>query len=256
MTLLVTLIILTFAVCGYMTAWFFVARVTDRTDVVDSAWGLGFIYIAWLAFGIAPQHTGPKTLAACFVSIWGLRLFLHIFSRTIHKSEDYRYVAYRQKWGVSFWSKAYVRIFLVQGLLLLAISSVTIAIMQSDLTGSTALTQLGFIIWAFGIAFEAISDWQLRQFMRTKRAGDILSTGLWRYSRHPNYFGEVTAWWGGALVAVGLGEWWGIIGALLITFLITMVSGIPPLERHYQDNPAYSAYKKRTSIFFPQLPRH
>lgn len=255
MTLLVTLIALVTAVWGYMTAWFVLARLSNRTDVVDSAWGLGFVYLAWLFYAITEYRTSVKFWAAVFVSIWGLRLFAHITSRNLHKSEDYRYVAYREKWGDAYWQTAYTRIFMVQGILLALISVSTIAIMEANHPVTAWLAIAGFGLWGIGILFEAISDWQLRRFIRTKQPKQIMTTGLWRYSRHPNYFGEVVAWWGAAVVALSLGQWWGILGALTITLLITKVSGIPPLEKHYAGNKAFEAYKKRTSVFVPMPPK-
>lgn len=244
------------AVWAYMTAWFMIARLFDRADVIDSAWGLGFIFVAWLAWWKYGSHgVGLQLLAAEFVSLWGLRLSTHIFLRNRKKSEDYRYVEYKQRWGDRFWQQAYFRIFLVQGVLLLAISLATIAIVVADRPAWRWLAIIGFIVWAAGIVIEAEADAQLAKFVKQKRPGQIMTSGLWRYSRHPNYFGEITVWWGAALVAISFWQWWGIIGAIVISLLITRVSGIPPLEKHYQGNKAYEAYKRRTSVLVPLPPK-
>jgi len=255
MNLLDTFLWLALAVWLYMSAWFVVAKVTNRADVVDSAWGLGFIYAAWLAWWVNGRQQDITLLAAAFVSLWGLRLFLHIFTRNVRKSEDYRYVQFRRKWGKLFWPQAYLRIFILQGVLLLLISTTTIAIMTRHLLAWHPLAIAGFAIWALGIIFEGEADAELRNFVKTKKSGEIMQKGLWRFSRHPNYFGEITTWWGAALVAISVGQYWGVIGALAITFLITKVSGIPPLEKHYASNKAYEKYKRHTSVLIPLPPK-
>lgn len=256
MSLLAIFLTLLLAVWAYMTLWFGLARITQRTDLVDSAWGLGFIYIAWLAWALQDSTFSLiKLMAAAFVSLWGLRLFVHIFSRNVRKKEDdHRYLVYREKWKANYWLTAYVKIFLLQGVLMLAISTTTIAIMTSSHSSLHWLAIVGFAIWGVGIVAEAEADNELSKFVKTKKPGEIMTKGLWRYSRHPNYFGEITSWWGAAIVALSLQQWWGIIGALLITFLITKVSGIPPLEKHYAGNKVFQEYKKHTSVLVP-LPR-
>lgn len=255
MSLFHIFILLALAVWMYMTVWFMVARFTARSDVIDSAWGLGFIFVAWIAWAGNGKSVGIKLLAAEFVTLWGLRLFLHIFTRNIHKNEDHRYEAYRHKWGRWFWPQAYFKLFLLQGLLLLVISTTTVAIMTATHTMWLWLAVVGFVVWAVGMIIEAEADAELRKFIRTKKPNEIMTTGLWRYSRHPNYFGEIASWCGAALVAISLGQWWGIIGTLVIAFLIIRVSGVPPLEKHYASNKAYQKYRKHTSVLVPWLPR-
>jgi steroid 5-alpha reductase family enzyme len=116
------------------------------------------------------------------------------------------------------------------------------------------VTILGFVIWVVGIAYEAVADYQLRVFIKSKKPGEIMQRGLWRNSRHPNYFGELASWWGAAAVGLSLQQWWAVIGAGVITVLITKISGIPLLEQHYATNPAFQKYKKHTSVLIP-LPR-
>ncbi len=246
--------LLAVAVLSYMTAWFVLARVVQRTDAVDSAWGLGFVFVAWTAFIATGNHHFTTILAAVFVTVWGVRLCTHITKRNWHKEEDYRYQAYRKKWGERFWVQAYFRIFLVQGLLLSLISLPVIGIMHVG-GEINAVAIVGFAVWLFGMTFEAMGDYQLQQFLKTRKKGEIMQRGLWKYSRHPNYFGEITVWWGAAIVAAGYRQWWGVIGALVITILITKVSGIPPLEKHYADNPDYQKYASHTSILVPLPPR-
>jgi steroid 5-alpha reductase family enzyme len=231
---------LLFAALGYMTAWYLVARITNRTDVIDTAWGLGFVYLAWLTWRLWESPGGVPLVIVIFVTIWGLRLSLHLFTRTIHHPEDRRYVDYRRKWKDMFWVNAYLRIFVLQGLLLLALMPLAV---------------VGFLVWGVGIICETVADYQLRSFVKTKKKGEIMQTGLWRYSRHPNYFGELASWWGAAIVSLSLHQWWAVIGALTITLLITKVSGIPLLEKHYEDNKTFQKYKKHTSVLIPLPPR-
>jgi len=246
---------LVLAIWAYMTLWFLLARLLQRSDAVDTAWGLGFVVVVWLAWLIASRHADIHLLAVGLVSLWGLRLAVHITQRNRKKTEDYRYVRYWEKWGDNYWLRAYLRIFLTQGLLVLIISTPLVGIMHSQHVDSSLVAVTGVIVWAAGIVFEAEADNELARFIKTKKPGQIMTKGVWRYSRHPNYFGEVIAWWGAAIVALSMGQWWGIIGAITITILITKVSGIPPLERHYVGNKNFEAYKRRTSIFVPLPPR-
>ncbi len=256
MSLIVTFTGLFIAVVGYITTWFVIARLSNRTDVVDTAWGLGFVYLALVAWLMQGHPTGIPLISLLFVAAWGFRLALHIGSRNFRNAEDdYRYQEFRQKWQPNYWSMAYLRIFLLQALLVLVIGSSAVASILDGHPALKVVAVLGYVVWGVGIVVEAIADWQLRRFVATKKSGQIMQTGLWRYSRHPNYFGEITSWWGAAIVALSLQQWWGIVGALVITLLITKVSGIPPLEKHYADNPAFQKYKRRTSVLIPLPPK-
>ena len=257
MDALVFCISLSVVILTYMTAWYGVALYTHRYDVVDSAWGIGFVLVAWVSLGLRANFGLLQLVSALFVSIWGFRLFAHIANRNWRKHEDdHRYQALRDAWGAAEKRKAYTNVFLLQGLLFAVISTPMVAIAFSH-RHPNAVSYIGWIIWLFGIAFEATADRQLATFLAHRPAGShqIMNRGLWRYSRHPNYFGEVTTWWGAAVVACSAGGWWGIVGAVVITVLITKVSGIPPLEKHYAGNTAYAAYSRSTSVLFPLPPK-
>jgi steroid 5-alpha reductase family enzyme len=238
---------------AYMCIWFALALLLKRRDVVDSAWGLGFVLLAWVAYTVKNNETWVALAAALLVTAWGLRLFLHITTRNWKKSEDYRYAQLGKLTNAKFWLKTFTNVFLLQGVLMLVISLPVIGIMYTSSEPAWALVFIGMALWAFGIVFEAVADYQLRVFLRSKKG--IMQTGLWKYSRHPNYFGESVTWWGAALVATAFGQWWGIAGAIVITLLVTRISGVPLLEKRYADNPEFQAYAKRTSIFFPLPPR-
>jgi len=256
MSLFAVWVILTLAVLVYVTAWFELAQYLDRIDAVDSAWGLGFVYVAMLSILLQFQYDSLTLTAGFLVALWGLRLFWHITARNLSKDEDGRYAAYRTRWGKSLWRKVFTNIYLVQGALILIISTPIVAIAASPGRAWTLPVKLGFLIWITGIGFETLADYQLRHFLKSKpRKHTIMQTGLWRYSRHPNYFGEVVTWFGAAVVAAGVGQWWGFIGFATITFLILKVSGIPPTEKRHEHDKAYQAYSRKTSVFLPLPPK-
>lgn len=242
-------------VATYMSLWYCLALYSRRYDVVDSAWGLGFILIAWVSLALRGNFAAVQVMSAMLVSLWGLRLSLHIGSRNWRKStDDHRYQAMRDRWGKRANQLAFFHIFLLQGALMLLVSTPMIAIAFTRQTANI-ISYIGWAVWLFGIVYEAVADRQLATFIthREKGSHTIMDKGLWKLSRHPNYFGEVTAWIGAAIVAVSLSAWWGIVGAIVITFLITKISGIPPLERHYNGNEEYEAYRKRTPVLIPRL---
>jgi steroid 5-alpha reductase family enzyme len=187
------------------------------------------------------------------VSIWGLRLTWHIFVRNRGKSEDYRYLAWRKEWGKWFYIRSYFQVYLLQGLFLFLIVSPVLLINKNAGGSLELLDFLGVIVWLIGFYFEVVGDAQLARFIKNpENKGKLMQDGLWAYTRHPNYFGEVTQWWGIWLIAISTpGGWLGIIGPITITFLILKVSGIPMLEQKMEKNPAFESYKKRVSMFFP-----
>lgn len=237
-----------------MTVWFALAIILKRRDIVDSAWGLGFITVAITAYAQRNNESIVSTLALGLVSLWGLRLFVHITTRNWKKKEDYRYAQLGELNSARFWLKTYTNVFLLQGLLMIIISFPVIAIMYSQKEPEYLIASIGVIVWLYGIIFESIGDFQLRKFIGSGKKG-VMQTGLWQYTRHPNYFGEITAWWGAAIIALSFGQWWGILGAFTITILITKISGIPLLEKRYADNKLYQTYSAKTSKLIPLPPR-
>ena len=225
-----------------------------RLDSLDSAWGLGFVYLAVISLVIMDNYETIPLIALLLVSIWGSRLFAHITARNMKKQEDARYAVYRKKFANNLNISVFTKLYLTQGALILIISTASVAAIISD-DFIQPLATIGLIVWAFGIFYEAIADFQLRRFIRLK-AGKIMTGGLWKYSRHPNYFGEITAWSGAGLVAVSAGQYWGLIGPIIITYLLTRVSGIPLLEQKYKNDKSYQDYKKITSVLIPLPPKH
>lgn len=245
---------LALALFSYMTLWFVISILKKRNDLADVAWGLGFVFMSWFSLFLG----SPKpisSLVCLLVTIWGLRLSLHIYRRNHGKPEDSRYATWRKEWK-HFYLQSYLQVFLLQGFLLFLIS-LPIFFLNFHRTGdSSLLLVLGFITWLFGFTFEAVSDWQLKQFIQNpQNNGKIMNQGLWHYSRHPNYFGEVTLWWGIFLISFSqTSNLFSILGPLTISTLILFVSGIPLLEKKYQGRPEYEEYKKSTSVFFPLPP--
>lgn len=243
----------------YMTIWYGISQIVRRSDVADIAWGLGFAVTAWAAYILGSPDTIPALIINIFVTIWGLRLSIHIFLRNKDKPEDARYVKMRESWGTAALWKTYVRVFLTQGLLLLLIAAPVVFANQLHVAEVifTPWQLLGIIIWIVGFIFESVGDYQLKRFINNPdNRGKLMTKGLWRYTRHPNYFGEVVQWWGIFLLSVAtLPAVIGIIGPITITILILKVSGIPMLERKMQQNPNFSAYAQRTNKFWPWPPR-
>lgn len=246
---------LALALLGYMTVWFIISIIKKRNDVADVAWGLGFVLIAWLSLFLS-SFSLKAVVVNGLITVWGLRLASHIYNRNKNKTEDSRYLEWRKNWK-NFYLRSYFQVFLLQGVLLYLISIPVIFINQSVSKGFGTIEILGLTIWAIGFYFESTGDKQLKEFISNpKNKGKLMDRGLWRYSRHPNYFGEVTQWWGIFIVALSIsGSLFTVVGPLTITILILFVSGIPLLEKKYSGRPDFEAYKKRTSVFFPLPPK-
>lgn len=242
---------LALSVIAYITLWFIVSVIKKRNDVADIAWGLGFVLIAWLSFLMSGFSIKAFSIN-CLVTVWGVRLALHIYNRNKDKPEDSRYFKLRNTWR-NFYLRSYLQIFILQGALLFLVSIPVMFINNSNSNNFGLLEIVGFIIWGIGFYFESTGDRQLKEFISNPlNKGKLMESGLWRYSRHPNYFGEVTQWWGIFIIALSLpGSFFTIIGPLTITILILFVSGVPILEKKYSGRPDFEEYKKRTSIFFP-----
>jgi steroid 5-alpha reductase family enzyme len=241
------------AVLVFMTAVFLIALLFKDNSIVDVAWGLGFILVALTSFLLRPGFETRHVVILVLVAVWGLRLALHIFLRNRGRGEDFRYAKWRRDWGRWFIPRSFLQIFMLQGVFMLIIASPVILIIHSSRKGLTVLDGLGAALWLFGFLFEAVGDFQLKSFKRDLGSrGKIMTSGLWRYTRHPNYFGEAALWWGVFLIALSVpGGVVGIISPLTISFLLLKVSGVTMLEKKYSGNEEFAAYARRTSAFFP-----
>ncbi len=240
----------------YMSLCFVVSLIRKRNDVADVAWGLGFVLMTGASFFLSGDSGIRGMLVGVLVSIWGLRLAWHIHRRNKGKAEDYRYLAWRKEWGKWFYIRSYFQVYLLQGLFLFLIVSPVLLINKNAGPSLVLLDFLGVAVWLVGFYFEALGDAQLARFIKNpENKGKLMQSGLWAYTRHPNYFGEVVQWWGLWLIALSVpGAWLGIVGPMTITFLILKVSGVPMLEKKLEGNPEFAEYKRKTSIFIP-LPR-
>lgn len=239
----------------YMTIVYLIALKKDDLSIIDVGYGPGFV-VAGTAQMIVSNNISVHFIAVyILIAIWAMRLALQIGIRKLGKGEDFRYTKMRKDFGKNWKIISYIKVFLFQGLIILLIESPLFFIAQSDGIQTGILFYTGIIVWAIGFFFESISD--LQKFVFKKRGNKgIIRTGLWKYSRHPNYFGEITLWWGIFLIALetSLGCF-SLISPVLITTLLIMFSGIPLLEKRYKDNPEYQEYKKRTSILIPWFPK-
>jgi steroid 5-alpha reductase family enzyme len=249
---------LLFALAPMLPLWLLSLARRDAS-LVDLWWGPG---IAWIAFATArvfpDGDPARRELAFGLAAVWGLRLGIHLLWRSRGRGEDFRYRALRARAGGRFWWQSLFSVFLLQGVLQWAVSlPVQLALLRPS-GGLGALDALGALLFAVGFAFETVADRQLARFRADPaNAGRVLDSGLWRLSRHPNYFGDCLAWWG--LGAIGLsvpGGALGLAGPLLLTFLLLRVSGVPLLEGHLAERrPGYADYVRRTSAFLPRPPR-
>lgn len=241
------------AVFLYMLFLFLVALLKKDNSIVDIAWGGGFILVAVLTFFLNGDQNLRSLIVTCLVVIWGSRLALYIFVRHWGKGEDFRYAKWRKEWGQWFVLRSFFQIFILQGLLLLIISYSVILINHSSKEGVGILDIVGVLVWFIGFFFEAVGDYQLSKFKKNpENKGRIMKYGLWRYTRHPNYFGEAVMWWGIFLTALSVRfGWTAVISPLVITFLLLRVSGVIMLEKKYKENDEYAAYARETSAFLP-----
>jgi steroid 5-alpha reductase family enzyme len=252
-----SLLTATISVFAFMTIAFIISVLRKRNDSADTAWGLGFILVALITLITNGHFYEKQLLVTSLVVIWGLRLALHIYLRNRGRKEDHRYEDLKKKWKGNFYLQSYFSVFLSQGFLLLLISIPVIFINSNAGSGFVWLDWLGVLVWLKGFFFESVGDYQLSQFLKKpENHGHVMQSGLWKYTRHPNYFGEVLQWWGIFLIALTIPNGiWTIIGPLVITIFITKVSGIPLLEKKYAGRHEWEEYKKRTSVFIPWFPK-
>ncbi|MBC8173963.1 MAG: DUF1295 domain-containing protein [Chitinophagales bacterium] len=236
-----------------MTILWLISLKVNKMSIVDGFWGLGFILLATYHFMDQEDKTPGKFLAAYLIFLWGVRLAAHIFYRNHNAPEDPRYAAWRKDWGKNTWWISYFKVFLLQGVLMLTISLPLIAIMHGSDDFLYPVDWIGVMIWLTGWLFETIGDYQLLRFKKNPaNKGVVMDKGLWRYTRHPNYFGETLVWWGIFIISVSSGLWYvSVLSPLLITFLLLKVSGVTLLEKRYDGNDKYAEYKRKTSSFIP-----
>ncbi len=247
------------AAAALMGLGWLISLAKKNVTIADSFWGLGFILIAWLTFFAADGFFARKTILAVLVTLWGARLFLHMTIRNRGKGEDPRYGEWRKKHGEKFWLVSLFKVFLIQALFQWIIS---LGVQYGQIApGPIHLTWLDFLgigIWAAGFGIETAADRQLSIFTSDPaNKGKIMDQKLWRYSRHPNYFGETLVWWGLFVIVLAV-PWgaWTIISPLVITYTLLRLTGVTLMEQtEFSEDPEYHAYIQKTSAFIPRPPK-
>lgn len=229
----------------------------NDVSIVDSLWSLMFLVVA-LVYAAMSGDGGPReVLVLALVAIWALRLSAYISWRNHGQPEDFRYQEIRANNEPGFRYKSFYIVFVLQAVLAWVIS-LPLAGGISGQSDIGFLDYAGVVLFLVGLFFEAIGDLQLSRFRKDPgNAGKVLDKGLWRYTRHPNYFGNFTLWWGFYLIALSAGAWWTVVSPLLMTFLLLKVSGVALLEKDIGERrPRYQQYIRRTNAFFPGFPRN
>ncbi len=244
---------------AFLSVVFAYGYAKKRYDIIDSAWGPAFIVIA-LSLLVREGKLLPVIfILLLMVSAWGLRLSYHIYSRfRKSNSEDPRYIELRKKWPKRYIPlQVYLRIYLVQAVLATVVSLPVILIVGSTVTPLVSFASLGIAVWLVGFFIEIMADAQLKVFLSVpENRGKIMQDGLWAYSRHPNYFGEILLWWGIGMMTYGTPyALVGFLGPLAITLLIVFVSGIPPAEKRSSTKPGWKAYAAKTNALVPWPPK-
>lgn len=252
-----TLAFVALALLVYYLVLFLIALITRNNTVADVGWGLAFVLATLVSLYMNQFVVTRQILVTLLVAIWGVRLSTHLFVRTWGMPEDWRHAAHRQRWGRHWLFHTFFRVFIGQGVLAIVIISPVLWVNTYGGPQLGARDAVGLVIWLIGFLFEFIADFQLTRFKTDpKSRGKVLDSGLWRYSRHPNYFGEATMWWGIYLIALSVpGAGITLVGPLLITYMLLRVSGVPLLEKRFEGSPAYRRYQETTSPFIP-LPPH
>jgi steroid 5-alpha reductase family enzyme len=244
--------------CIITLLWVWSVRITNAS-IVDIFWGLGFVVVnTFYVFHL--DKIEPRNLVLLIlVAIWGLRLTMYLAFRNIGKGEDYRYQEFRKNYGEKrYWWFSYFQVFLLQGVLILIVSLPLFGVHNSDSSGQLFwLDYMAILTWVIGFIFEAGGDYQLYQFKKSqKNKEEVLTKGFWKYTRHPNYFGDAFVWWSYAMFSMAAGGYWQIIGAIVMTLLIIKVSGVALLEKTLKNTkPKYKEYVEKTNSFFPWFPK-
>ena len=247
------------AILGLMTVLWIISLILRNSSIVDIFWGPGFVMANWVYFALTPGgYPVRKWLIAAIVTIWGLRLGSYILWRNHGKGEDFRYRQLREKSPAKWWWQSFFIVFLLQAAWMWIISAPLLAAQISAAPDHlTTLDILGLLLWSVGFFFEAVGDLQLARFKADPaNRGKVLDRGVWRYTRHPNYFGDATQWGAFWLVAAAAGGWWTVFSPVIFTALLLRVTGVLRLEKSLVERkPQYREYIETTSAFVPWFPR-
>ena len=245
------------AIFLYMTGLWIASLVRKNVNLADSFLGLGFVISTVVYFIFSDGILARKLLVLVLVAIWGLLHSFRAFLRNVGKPEHSRYRALRDRQGSAFIWLSYFQVFLARGVVIW-IASVCLLAAQHGVAraGLGAWDIAGVLVWMVGFLFESVGNWQLARFTRRPDVrGRVMDQGLWRYTRHPHYFGEAVMWWAYYLFAVAAGGWWSFFSPLLMTLLLWVLSLAGPEKQRLQAKPGYAEYVARTSAFIVWLPR-
>jgi len=225
-------------------------------SIVDSAWSLMFLAASIIYFVQSGSYELKNLIVITLVAVWAIRLSAHLTWRNWGEPEDRRYQIIRAKYSPNFAFKSLYIIFIFQAVLAWIVTLPLLAALTTSFPGTTlsyGLLLAGIVLWSVGMFFETVADWQLANFKNNpENHGRVMDKGLWKYARHPNYFGECVIWWGFYLIALSTGAWWSIIAPVIMTWLLLKFSGVVMLEETITERrPAYREYIKRTNAFIP-----
>jgi steroid 5-alpha reductase family enzyme len=246
-------------IAALMLATWVVSVAVRNASIVDIVWGLGFVAVAWTVLLTTTDQglDSRRSLLVALTTVWGLRLGGYLFRRNHGNGEDYRYRAMRKRWGSRFTVVSLGTVFALQGTLMWIVS-LPVQRGLIDATPSLGVVAwVGVALWIVGFGFEVFGDAQLARFKANPvNAGQVMDRGVWRYTRHPNYFGDACLWWGLGLIGAETGQWWVLVGPAVMTVLLVRVSGVALLEKSLSKRkPGYAEYVTRTSAFIPMPPR-
>ncbi|MDH5415044.1 MAG: DUF1295 domain-containing protein [Flavobacteriaceae bacterium] len=259
MTFFVTYLYGLIAIMCMMTLLWLISIFIKNVSIVDPFWGIGFV-LAGVTYFFNTEGLNPrKIILLVLLLLWGLRLSIYLGCRNWGKEEDFRYQQFRKDYGAHrYWWFSFFQVFLFQGVLCWLISAPLLAAMyfmpDSNLN---ILDYFAILVWGVGFAFEAGGDYQLSRFKSSPaNKGKVLNTGFWKYTRHPNYFGDATIWWAYGIFAVAAGSYITLLSSLLMTLLIIKISGVAMLERTLKETkPQYMEYIEKTNAFIPWFPK-
>ncbi|MCL3781336.1 DUF1295 domain-containing protein [Prolixibacteraceae bacterium JC049] len=245
-------------VIGGALLWLY-SVIIKNASIVDLFWGIGFVLVNLFLWLYSPADSLRQLIVTVLVTVWGVRLSAFLTWRNFGKPEDFRYQKFRADYGAHrYWWFSFFQVFLLQGVILwiVALPLAGVHLFSSSNTLSI-FDYIGMAFWLVGFIFEAGGDFQMARFKKRRISADeVLNTGLWRYTRHPNYFGDAMIWWGFTFFGIASGFYWGIIGAVLMNFLLVKISGVAMLERTLKtEKPKYAEYIRRTNAFIPWFPK-
>jgi len=238
-----------------MLIMFVIGTAEKNNGLVDIGWGLGYCFIALYTFGHFAEGTFRQFVITIFVFIWGIRLATYLIKRNKGKAEDFRYAQWRKDWGKWVYIRSFFQVYMLQGFLMILIATPIIQVNSTTNIGINVLDIIAIAIWIIGFYFEAVGDAQKSKFKADpSNAGKVMRSGLWAYTRHPNYFGEALMWWAIFLLAFANGNFFpAIISPIILTYLLLKVSGVAMLERKYKGNAEYKKYADEVPAFWPKF---